>query len=289
MTVAEAVQTKVVQTKVVQATPEETAADVQLAYDRVANPEKVQAEQDVVKEVEEKATETPPEEPQPEAPDELADLRKRLDDVNGRYGRLSQRLEETMTKLATPAKTQSAADASVVDVEDMLKDVKEAFGDDELYTSLKSAFSKVLANKGSVDPDSINKLVANRLAAERSEERDSSLKYIVGDSDNPGRHPDFFEAKAKPEFTAWKKTLPAGERSLFSQSEDPVYVADMMDEFKAWVKAENQKATTSHQKSRSRIEAAVLPTSGTRATAKGEPVASEQVRAAYERIAGKRI
>ena len=171
----------------------------------------------------------------------------------------------------------------------MLKDVKEAFGDDELYTSLKSAFSKVLANKGSVDPDSINKLVTNRLAAERSEERDSSLKYIVGDNDNPGRHPDFFEAKAKPEFTAWKKTLPPGERSLFSQSEDPVYVADMMDEFKAWNKTEKQKATTSHQKSKSRIEAAVLPTSGTRATTKGEPVASEQVRAAYERIAGKRL
>lgn len=91
--------------------------------------------------------------------------------------------------------TPAQATANAVDVEDMLKDVKEAFGDDELYTSLKSAFSKVLANKGSVDPDSINKLVTNRLAAERSEERDSSLKYIVGDNDNPGRHPDFLKPR----------------------------------------------------------------------------------------------
>ena len=276
--------------EVVQATPEQTAADVQQAYDKIANPDKVQEAEPVKEVIEIQPTETPPE------PQEMADIRKRLDDVNGRYGRLSQKLDDVLTRLATPAKTQETAADDAVDVEELLKDVKEAFGEDEIYTSLKGAFSKVLANK-SVDPDSVGKIVTERMAAARESEIQASLKQLVGDTENPGRHPDFFEVRETPEFAEWKKTLSPRDRSLFSRSEDPDYVADMLDEFKEWGKAKKLATETpppkpdGHQKIKPRLAAAVLPTSGTNIPPKGEEGVYDKnaVRAAYDKVAGKRL
>lgn len=267
-------------------TEEATPADIQRGYDAVANPEKAHEEA-----IEPTATETPPEN------QELVELRaqlgkipgvlKQLDDVNGRYGRLTQRFEELQTRLATPATTQHAANETAVDVEEMLKEVKESFGDEELYQGLKSAFSKMAANKG-VDAESVGALVKERLVSERKAEFDSALTQVTE------RHPDFYEAKGSLEFKSWTQTLSARDRSMLSRSEDPDYIIEMMDEFKSWHTAEAEKqaekpAPSIHQKNKSRLEAAVLPTDGTKPPTKGEPDPKASIRAGYERVAGARM
>lgn len=264
-------------------TEEATPADIQRGYDAIANPEKAHEEAAAL------ATETPPENA------ELVDLRaqvgkipdvlKQLNDVNGRYGRLTQRFEELQTRLATPATTQRAANETAVDVEEMLKEVKDSFGDDELYQGLKSAFSKMASNKG-VDAESIGTLVKERLDAERKAEFDSALTQVTE------RHPDFFTVKDTPDFKAWKETLPARERAMFGRSEDPDYVGDMLDEFKSWQTTEAAKLVEKpapHQKNKSRLEAAVLPTDGSKPPTKGDPNPKDSIRAGYERVAGARM
>lgn len=282
----------------------------QKAYERVTNPDKpdepvVEKPAKVeVEEVEEEAvvqaTETPPEN------NEIAELRKRLDDVNGRYGRLSQKLEDTLSKLATPAKTQSAANEKAVDVEDMLAEVKEAFGEDDLYKSLKSAFSKALSNNRGVDPEAIEKIVADRIAqADKAREESaatvlselhSDYKDVLFAKDDQG---NILTGKdgipiGKPEYFEWQKTLsPTAVRRL-KTSTDPYFAAEMLDQFKAWDKTrkEAEKAEVNKpdpQKNKERLNKAVLPTSGTKAPAKMEPSAKEIAQAAYERVAGKRL
>lgn len=260
-------------------------AEAQAAYDKVANRGNTQEEP-------KQAVEIPP------ANTELLELRaqvnripdvlKQLNDVNGRYGRLTQRFEEMQKQLATPVKTQDAAVADEVDIEELMKEVKEVFGDDEMYQSLKSAFAKSMAGRGRIDPESIGKLVTERIAAEREAEFASNLEQITK------RHEDFFTVKETPEFELWLKTLSARERASFLRSIDPDYVGDMIDEFKEWKSSEatrqkepNKQSTP--PKSKARLEAAVLPTNGASVPLKATPSDIEQMRAAYNRIAGKRL
>jgi len=268
-----------------QPTPEESAAQTQAAYDKIASNGREPAraiETERIVEVE-RATETPP-----DKPDEMAELRKRLDDVNGRYGRLSQKLEETLAKIATPDKTQSAAVASTADLDEILKEVKEVFGDDEMYTSLKSAFSKARLGGGGVDLEGVGKFMEERATTAKAAQFESSLSQVLE------RHDDFYTAKASPAYKRWTATLSPGDRSALNRSEDPGYVGDMIDEYKVWATADAAKATHStvtHQKTQStaRLAAAVLPTSGTKQSVTGEPGANEQVQSAYNRVAGKRL
>lgn len=268
---------------------EQSTAEVQRGYDNVANPEKVREEAAL----EEKATETPPENQElvelRAKVERIPDVLKQLNDVNGRYGRLTQRFEELQARLATPATTQRAANETAVDVEELLKEVKESFGEDELYQGLKSAFSRLPLGK-SVDQESVGSLVKEVIAAERKAEFDSALSQVTE------RHPDFFEVKASPEFKAWTETLSVRERAILNRSEDPDYINAVFDEFKSWKSTEAGKESAKvdekpapQQKSKSRLEAAVLPTDGTKPPQKGELNPKDSIRAGYERVAGARL
>lgn len=262
-------------------TEEATSKDIQRGYEAVANPEKAHDEALA------QTVETPPDSPElielRAQVGKIPDVLKQLRDVNGRYGSLTQQFEQLQTRLANPAQTQRAASETAVDVEELLKEVKESFGDDDLYQGLKSAFSKLPAHKA-MDSEIVGSIVKEAIAAERRAEFDSALTQVTE------RHPDFYEVKASPEFKAWTDTLSVRERAILNRSEDPEYISAVFDEFKSWKPtAPAAEKPAPHQKSKSRLEAAVLPTDGTKPPQKGEPNPKDSIRAGYERIAGARM
>lgn len=275
--------------------PAEVSESIQAGYDRIANPEKVQD----VPPKEEPAASTA-ETPAAEAPAEPAldgeqirsalaripELEKQLRDAGGRYGGLKKTLDELQQRLAAPGT------AGTADVEDMLKDIKEEFGEEGLYTSLKSAFSKLAAGK-SIDPEAVQKMVSDQIAATKQAEEEEAIALLTE------AHPTWTEDRKIPEFKEWRESLPAKERARFDRSKDPFYVADKLDDFKAWKEKkvpppakEDPKpvvpaSKTVHLPSK-RLTAAVLPTNGTKPKPAGEDDKATSIRAGYERVAGAR-
>ena len=288
------------ETEVVVPQPTEVSESIQAGYDRIANPEKVQD----APLKEEPAATTAEAAPAAETPAEPAfdseqiktvmaqvaripELEKQLRDAGGRYGGLKKTLDELQQRMAAPG------NAGTADVEDMLKDIKEEFGEEGLYTSLKSAFSKLAAGK-SIDPDAVQKMVSEQIAATKQAEEEEAITILTE------AHPTWTEDRKTPEFKAWRESLPAKERARFERSKDPFYVADKLDEFKAWKEkkvtpapakedppAPVATAKTIHLPSK-RLTAAVLPTNGTKPKPAGEDNAKESIRAGYERVAGAR-
>ncbi|MFA6972405.1 MAG: hypothetical protein WC208_13550 [Gallionella sp.] len=280
--------------------PVEATSAIQRGYDAIANPEKVhEVEIESTPVLEE--TKTPTEEipPEPSLDEQvkglqtqiarLSELEKQIEkrsrDEGGRYGALKQTLEQLQQKVAaSPAPGDAAANAA--DVDEMMKEISEEYP--ELASSLKGVFSKMLSSKsGAIDPDSVSKLVAEQIKVERKKEFDSALQTVIE------KHDDFYTMRETPEFEAWKKSLSARERSMFIRSEDPVYVSEMLDEFKEWrgaqkaVKPPETPAKPAHQKSNARLASAITPTSGTK-TPTGELSSKEAIRAGYEKVAGAR-
>lgn len=283
--------------EVVAPQPAEVSESIQAGYDRIAHPEKVQeAPQEKVIEA------TTAETPAAETPDEPAfnseqiksvmaqvaripELEKQLRDAGGRYGGLKKSLDELQQRMAAPGNSGTA------DVEDMLKDIKEEFGEEGLYTSLKSAFSKLAAGK-SVDPDAVQKMVSEQIAATKQAETEEAMAVLTE------AHPTWTEDRKTPEFKEWRESLPAKERARLDRSQDPFYVADKLDDFKAWKEKKVPPPTkedppvvttkTVHVPSK-RLTAAVLPTNGTKPKPAGEDNAKESIRAGYERVAGARM
>lgn len=259
--------------------------EVRSAYDRIANPNKAE-------EVEVAPTvETPPEAAftAEQGRDLVAqvsripELEKRLRDDGGRYGALKQQMEQLQQRLATSS-TASETATNTADASELLADLRDEFP--ELADKLQGAFSKVMSSRGGqFDPSGIDKIVSERLQAERQAQQDEALQQLSE------AHPDWVEVREKPEFKEWKESLPDRVRVRFEKSQDPFYVAEMLDKHKDWLtsktKQEIPKAPTPAQPSK-RLANAVLPTNGTRQAPKGEPDAKESIRAGYERVAGAR-
>lgn len=282
--------------EVVAPQPAEVSESIQAGYDRIANPEKAQdapKDEPAAPTAETPAAETPAE---PAFDSEqikavmaqvarIPELEKQLRDAGGRYGGLKKSLDELQQRMAAPGNSGTA------DVEDMLKDIKEEFGEEGLYTSLKSAFSKLAAGK-SVDPDAVQKMVSEQIAATKQAETEEAMALLTE------VHPTWTEDRKTPEFKEWRESLPAKERARFDRSQDPFYVADKLDDFKAWkekkaappTKEETPVVTTKTVNAPSkRLTAAVLPTNGTKPKPAGEDNAKESIRAGYERVAGARM
>jgi hypothetical protein len=272
----------------------EASETVQAAYDRIANPGKVQEE---VKEVIVPTAEKPLEPVL--MPDEIKELRaqvaripeleKRLRDEGGRYGILKQSLEQIQQRIADKKDTSGASD---VNVDEILADIKKDFGEDgELYAGLRSAFSKIANGRG-MDPDAIKKIASDAISEAKQTEYTAALGRLAE------AHPTWEQDRETPELKEWTESLSAKERNKFYQSNDPDYVADRLDQFQEWkakkvatpeIKEppkEEVKPETKPGPSK-RLTSAVLPTNGTKPKTTGEDSKS-QVRAAYERVAGNR-
>lgn len=283
-------------TPAAQAIEQESAADaIRRGYEKVAEPDKVQEQQpeakaEVVEESTEKVTQT--EETPPANDDQLSELKsmaaripeleKRLRDEGGRYGALKQSLEQLQQKIAESKTSQEVA-ANTADVKELMKEMQDDFP--ELAAPLERVFAKVLATKG-VDQGGIDKLVSERLTAEREAERLASLEEaktrIIED------HPDFFDVVKTPEFGKWKETLSPRLRARLEVSEDPYFVADQMDAFKEWrkSKAEGKEPPAAPSK---RLTDAVLPTTGAKVATQKTVDPKASIRAGYDRVAGKRM
>lgn len=285
------------ETEVVEQTAAEKNEEVRSAFDRIVNPDKVQEakKEDPAASTAEELPAAEPTEPAFDAEQiktvmaqvaRIPELEKQLRDAGGRYGSLKQSLEQLQQRITAPASGDP-----VVDVEEMLAGIKEEFGEDGLYQSLKTAFSKLAAGK-SVDPASIEKMVTEKIAATKQAEIETAMELLTE------AHPTWQEDRKTPEFKEWMDSLPAKERNRFSRSEDPFYVADKLDDFKAWrekkaappAKEETPApaAKTEHAPSK-RLTSAVLPTNGTKPKAAGEDDKKTQVRSAFERVLGNRM
>lgn len=271
-----------------------SSSSVQAAYDRIANPGKAQ---DEPKEVVAPTAEKPPE--PAFSMDEVKELKaqvaripeleKRLRDEGGRYGALKQSLEQIQHRL-TEKKAAPNTDANV---DDILADIKKEFGEDQLYTGLKSAFSK-LATGRNADPEAISKIVAGEISKAKQAELKESLSQL------DQAHPTWREDRTTPEFQQWRDSLSERERERFARSQDPIYVSEKLDQFQEW-KAKKAAAPEPTHKDEAkpevkpeqkpapskRLASAVLPTNGTKPKATGDDSKS-QIRAAYERVAGNR-
>lgn len=276
--------------------------EVRSAYDRIANPDKVQepkpapvVDQPKV-EIEEPTAEVPPEPAytNDQIKDVIAqvsripELEKQLRDAGGRYGALKQSLEQLQQKISAPATGEP------IDVEEMLKEIKDDFGEEGLYKSLKAAFSKVVAGK-SIDPETVGKIVLERIEETKKAEEAAAIAELTD------AHPTWMEDRKTPEFKEWMSSLPEKQRKRFERSNDPYYVADVLDGFAEWKKKKvaptpapvptpaPAKAEEPEHVPSKRLTNAVMPTNGTKPKAKGEDDKASQVRAAYEKVAGARM
>lgn len=262
----------------------EVQESIQAGYDRIANPDKSEAKQ------EQPTVETPPEPvlTGDQAKELLAqvaripDLEKQLRDTGGRYGALKQTIEQLQQRIATST-TASETAASAADAGELLADLRDEFP--ELADKLQGAFSRVMALKGGIDPEGIEKVVAARLEVERKAATEEAMGRLSE------AHPDWLQVRETPEFKEWQESLQPRVLARFTRSQDPDYVAEMLDQHKDWLKSrstppEPPKQDTAQAK---RLTNAVLPTNGTRQAPKGEPDPKASIRIGYERIAGKRI
>ncbi len=254
-------------------------------YDSIANKDR---------QPEEAPTETSTEEPPPEpalsgeqARELLAqvaripDLEKRLRDEGGRYGSLKQQIEQMQQRFNT-ATTAKEVEAHAADSADLLNDLRDEFP--ELADKLKGVFDRVLSAKGGQASPDIEQMVAARLAAEKQAALDEAIQQLSND------HPDWMEVRQTPEFGEWKETLSARERVRFDKSQDPFYVAEMLDRHKDWLSSRAKPTdSTAAQANKTRLQNAVLPTNGTKPPQKGEPSPSERFRAGYNKVAGARL
>jgi hypothetical protein len=276
-------------------TTPEASESIQAGYDRIANPEKVHETPEVKPVVEEKAptAETPPPEPTytgdqiKEVMAQVANLDKRLRDEGGRYGGLKKSLEDIQQRMTV------STTANPVDVDELLKDIKDEFGDDNaLYLSLKNAFSKVMAGKAA-DPETISKMVAEKIDQARQADFAEAETLLTE------AHPTWRDDVRSPECAAWMETLPEKERNRFKRSNDPDYVSDKLDAFQTWKAAQVKKpepkpeakpeAKPPETKPSARLLKAVMPTNGTKAKPAAEDDTKASIRAGYERVAGARI
>lgn len=289
----------------------ESSDSFRKGYASIANPEQVEVEKktevkpeseqtEIKTEVEQQAAETPPEKDQSQVEkedkqDELAELRaqasripdlqKQLMDVNGRYGRLAQKVDGVLQKLSAPPDKGGTNDKSV-DAESLLAEMKDQFP--ELAESLSPAFKKLLEARSGVDGDTVTKTVTESLTTAEKKRRDEAIEALTEE------HPDWMTLRESDEFSTWKAALPKRVQARMDKSEDPFYLADKFDEFKEWAakKKEEAQATqtnSSKPETKSRLEAAVLPTNGTKPAPRGEPSPSESFRNGYKRIASSRI
>lgn len=257
----------------------EVQESIQAGYDRIANPDKP----------EQPTVETPPEpvltgEQARELLAQVAripDLEKQLRDTGGRYGALKQTIEQLQQRMATST-TASETAASAADASELLTDLREEFP--ELADKLQGAFSRVMASKGGIDPEGIEKAVAARLEADRKAATEEAMERLSE------AHPDWQQVRETSEFKEWKESLTPRVLARFTRSQDPDYVAEMLDQHKDWLKSrtppEPPRQDTAQAK---RLTNAVLPTNGTRQAPKGEPDPKASIRIGYERIAGRRI
>lgn len=276
-------ETEIAEQAVAVETVDEVQESVRKAYDRVANPDKPAEE-------ERPTVETPPPEPvltSEQAKDLMAqvsripELEKRLRDEGGRYGALKQTIEQLQQRMATST-TATEAGVNATDAQELLKDLHDEFP--ELASKLQGAFSKVMSRGGSIDPETINKAVNERLAAERQAATEAAIQELSE------AHPDWMQVRETPEFKEWKETLSPRARMRFEKSQDPHYVAEMLDQHKDWLSSRTKQtnSTAGNPASKTRLVNAVLPTNGTRPAPKGEPNHKESIRAGYERVAGAR-
>lgn len=283
-------------------------AEEQAAYEAARGIEPVkEPENPEPPQVEEQTEETPP--PEPTLEDRVKEmqtqlsriselekqLEKRSRDDGGRYGALKQTIEQLQQKLSANGNTA----ANVSSVEDVLADVKEAFGEDDLYKSLKSAFTKALSSKGSVvDQDAIDRIVSERFATAEKAKQEEARTTLAE------LHPDYEDVLfvknadgsiqkgndgipiGKPEYSEWQKTLSPTKLRRLKTSTDPYFAAEMLDEFKDWKAKELGKKeadrldTTKPEKTKtiqnkSRLENAVLP-AGSGASLKQDQVTEQE-------------
>ncbi len=267
---------------------------IQAGYDRIANPEKFRVEQEAKaaepKPAEEPATAEPAASEQPvqeSATDQLqsriAKLEKQLNDTGGRYGALKQSFEQLQQRL-------TAAPSDSVDIDDLLKDIKEEFGDGALYGSLKNAFSKLAPGK-SIDPEAVGKIVADKISEAKKGEVAEATERLTE------LRPTWTEDRATPEFKEWMESLPEKARKRFTSSLDPDFVSDRLDEFDAWKKAKvapkpqpTVKKDPEPPKPSKRLQSAVLPTQGAKPKQPvGEVDKTTSIRAGYDRVANARM
>ena len=276
----------------------EISESIQAGYDRIANPEKVKEDENsenasklsVSATVETAASSDvggTPAFTNDQIQEVMATLaripklEKQLNDTGGRYGALRQSLDQLQQRMSAP----TAGDPA--DVEEMLKDIKEEFGEEGLYTSLKSAFSKVAAGR-QFDPSAVDKIVSEKIAEAKQEELREAIEQLSES------HPTWMQDRETPEFAEWKKTLPDKVLKRFNRSVDPDYLSDKLDEFNEWKTKKSVPATPQPQQKPApvpskRLTNAVLPTNGTKPKAAGAEDKASSIRAGYERVAGARM
>lgn len=273
---------------------EDAAEAIRRGYEKVAEPDKVQepeakVEPTTTEEPAAQTEETPPAINGEQLKDLMArveripELEKRLRDEGGRYGALKQSLEQLQQKIAESTTRQEVVD-NTADAKELLAELRDEFP--ELAGPLEKAFSRVISARGGIDPGSIDKIVAERVAVERQAERTANLeeaKRLITEY-----HPDFWEVKGTPEFATWLGTLNPRTRARLEVSEDPIFVAEQIDAFKDWKQSSNAKEKEPTQPSK-RLADAVLPTTGAKVATQKTVDPKASIRAGYERVAGKRI
>ena len=168
---------------------------------------------------------------------EVDDLRAQVRRLDGRYGELNSRLQQSNQPMKISA--------------DKFARLRENYGD--LADALAEDLSQLSMGGGggqqAFDSAPIEQKFSDELAKIRQENERKLLTI---------RHRDWETIKTSDDYKLWEQTIPAEERQKLNDSWDEMYIADRFDDFKGW-RTKSQEVKQSKQ---GRLAAAVTPTRG---------------------------
>jgi chromosome segregation ATPase len=178
---------------------------------------------------------------------ELPTLKAQLRDASGHIGGLKSRLGELSDELKTAREQKKDEGKAPVLTAVELKRMKAEYP--ELAESLTADITEALSTlkrEPTTSPEDITKLVSERVAEARHEDRKQALAE---------EHPDWEDLKKGEELWKWVATLTPEAATAFKNSSNPIYVAKQLTTFKEWRDKESKAKTASKE----RLEANLTP------------------------------
>jgi hypothetical protein len=256
----------------VEASATEDAADALLmaGYQAAKGGEPAKVEPEV------KETPEPTEAKAEPEPDPQEQFRKELD---ARFATL-EKSAASANGLAGYVKQQLAKVAQGKTItKESLKRVSEEFGEEFAEAFAADLNAAGLGGGSAISDEKVNELVQSQLGeATEALERKFEFKLVTKTHKDA---PDYFAGgKHNDAFKAWVSTLPEERQQEIATSWDSETVTSYLDEFKA----QRDKAATQAARQKSRVERAVVPTSGA-AAATTQPL-EDPLEAGWKRVKG---
>jgi len=191
-------------------------------------------------------------------------LETQLRTVHGRYGELNSKFQQ-LQQAGQQKEAQAATETQDADVRALTKQYHEAVLDGDMDTA-GDLLVKLQGSRNTPPQVDFEGRIGQALSAQDLKLEARLLAM---------RHPDWATVSKTNDFASWEQTLPETDRTQLDTSNDAVYLAEKLDEFKEWRKQQASAIPPSQnqQQKNDRLERAMTPTGSSAAP---QPAVTEE-------------